>query len=76
MIQLIHPINLIGPGNEFEQKRTQVLEFQIGRNTVRRILRTHAQRRDGGHDVEISNPSVIGRRSFIQDQDGFSGETL
>jgi len=53
MIQLIYPINLIGPGNEFEQKRTQLLEFQIGRNTVRRILRTRAQRRGSGHDMEI-----------------------
>jgi len=26
-------------------------QFQLGRNTVRRILRAHAQRRDMGHDV-------------------------
>ncbi|MBE0461617.1 MAG: IS21 family transposase [Candidatus Aminicenantes bacterium] len=26
-------------------------QFQLGRNTVRRILRVHAQRRDMGHDV-------------------------
>jgi len=26
-------------------------QFQIGRNTVRRILRAHAQRRDRGHEV-------------------------
>ena len=26
-------------------------QFQLGRNTVRRILRAHAQRRDIGHEV-------------------------
>jgi transposase len=26
-------------------------QFQLGRNTVRRVLRAHAQRRDMGHDV-------------------------
>jgi transposase len=26
-------------------------QFQLGRNTVRRILRAHARRRDSGHDV-------------------------
>ena len=26
-------------------------QFHLGRNTVRRILRAHAQRRDSGHDV-------------------------
>ncbi len=28
-------------------------QFHLGRNTVRRILRAHAQRRDIGHDVLI-----------------------
>ena len=26
-------------------------QFHLGRNTVRRILRAHDQRRDSGHDV-------------------------
>jgi transposase len=26
-------------------------QFHLGRNTVRRILRAHAQRRDSGHDL-------------------------
>ena len=26
-------------------------QFHLGRNTVRRILRAHARRRDGGHEV-------------------------
>ena len=26
-------------------------QFHLGRNTVRRILRAHARRRDCGHDV-------------------------
>jgi hypothetical protein len=29
-----------------------------------------------GKNALLGNPSVIGGRSFIQDQDGFSGETL
>jgi transposase len=43
-------------------------QFQIGRNTVRRILRAHAQRRDNGHDVL---PKRLKRVSKL---DGFDPE--
>lgn len=43
-------------------------QFQLGRNTVRRILRVHAQRRDMGHDVLIKR---LRRASKL---DGFDSE--
>jgi transposase len=43
-------------------------QFQLGRNTVRRILRAHAQRRDMGHDVLIKR---LRRASKL---DGFDSE--
>ena len=46
-------------------------QFQLGRNTVRRIFRTHAQRRDSGHDVLIPLRAGLTRASKL---DGFDPE--
>ena len=46
-------------------------QFQLGRNTVRRILRAHAQRRDSGHDVLIPLRAGLTRSSKL---DGFDPE--
>jgi len=45
--------------------------FQIGRNTVRRILRAHVQRRDNGHEVLIPFRAGLKRTSKL---DGFDSE--
>ena len=45
--------------------------FQIGRNTVRRILRAHVQRRDSGHEVLIPLRAGLKRTSKL---DGFDSE--
>ena len=46
-------------------------QFHLGRNTVRRILRAHAQRRDSGHDVLIPLRAGLTRSSKL---DGFDPE--
>ena len=43
--------NIIIMHNEGKSIHELTRQFQIGRNTVRRILRAHADRRDSGHDV-------------------------
>ena len=46
-------------------------QFHLGRNTVRRVLRAHAQRRDSGHDVLIPLRAGLKRSSKL---DGFDPE--
>jgi transposase len=46
-------------------------QFQLGRNTVRRILRAHAQRRDSGHEALIPLRAGLKRVSKL---DGFAPE--
>ena len=43
-------------------------EFHLGRNTIRRILRAHAQRRDMGHDV------LTKKLRWVSKLDGFELE--
>src|SRR4030043_823015 len=45
--------------------------FQLGRNTVRRILRAHSRRREGGHEVLIPLRAGLKRVSKL---DGFAPE--
>ncbi len=40
-------------------------QFHLGRNTVRRILRAHAQRRDSGHDLLIPLRAGLKRASKL-----------
>ena len=59
--------NIIIMHNEGRSIHELTRQFQIGRNTVRRILRAHANRRDSGHDVLTR---ILKRPSKLDDFEG------
>src|SRR4030043_1349812 len=63
--------NLILMHHEGRSIRELSRRFQLGRNTVRRILRAHSRRREGGHEGVIPLRAGLKRVSKL---DGFAPE--